>query len=178
MPADPEIDVIARIKSGATDEFEWLVRRYQAPLFRIVGNLVDRPYVEDIVQDSFLAAFTQIHRFDPRKGSFRTWLYRIARNQALNAVRKKRERLMDHDPVLADLRTPMGDLLTHEAFCQLDRVLAELAFKDRVIFVLAELEGLSYAQIAEVESLALGTVKSRLSRVKDKIRRVLRKYME
>lgn len=178
MVADPENDVIARIKSGETDKFEYLVRRYQGPLFRIVGNLVDHRYVEDIVQDVFLSAFTQIHRFDPSKGSFPTWLYRIARNQALNARRKKRERLMDQDPEIADTRTPMRDLLTREAFSQLDRVLADLAFKDRVIFVLAELEGLTYAQIAEVESIALGTVKSRLSRVKDKLRHVLRKYVE
>lgn len=178
MKTDPENEIIARVKSGETDEFEYLVRQHQGALFRIVGNLVDRPYVEDIVQDIFLTAFTQIHRFDSRRGSFQTWLYRIARNRALNARRKKRERLMEQDPVIVDMRTPAQDLITNEAFHELDRVLANLDFKDRMIFVLAELEGLSYAQIAEVESLALGTVKSRLSRVRDKLRRSLQHYME
>lgn len=178
MQTDPENEIIARVKAGATNEFEHLVRRYQGPLFRIVGNLVDRAAVEDIVQDVFLTAFAQIHRFDSRRGSFRTWLYRIARNRALNARRKKCERLMQQDPVIADGHTLDCDLIISEAFRQLDRALAELDFKDRVIFVLAELEGLSYAQIAEVESLALGTVKSRLHRVREKLRQALKPYME
>jgi RNA polymerase sigma-70 factor (ECF subfamily) len=178
MQTDPENEIIARVKAGMTNEFEHLVRRYQAPLFRIVANLVDRVAVEDIVQDVFLTAFSQIHRFDPRRGAFRTWLYRIARNRALNARRKKRERLMQQQAVIADGPAPDGDLLTREAFRQLDHALARLDFKDRVIFVLAELEGLSYAQIAEVESLPLGTVKSRLHRVREKLRQALAPYME
>ena len=178
MQTDPETEIIARVKAGLTNEFEHLVRWYQGPLFRIVANLADRAAVEDIVQDVLLTAFSQIHRFDPRRGSFRTWLYRIARNRALNARRKKRERLMPQEPVVADGHTPDCDLITKEAFGQLDRTLAELDFKDRVIFVLAELEGLSYAQIAEVESLPLGTVKSRLHRIRQKMRQALKPYME
>jgi RNA polymerase sigma-70 factor (ECF subfamily) len=178
MQMDRENEIIVRVKAGVTNEFEHLVRRYQGPLFRIVANLVDRPMVEDIVQDIFLTAFIQIHRFDPRRGAFRTWLYRIARNRALNARRKKREQLMDKVQVLKDGRTPDHDLMTREAYDALDRVVSELEYKDRVIFVLAELEGLTYAQIAEIESIALGTVKSRLSRVRVKLRRALKKYVE
>lgn len=178
MQTDPENEIITRVKAGLTNEFEHLVHRYQGPLFRIVANLVDRAAVEDIVQDVFLTAFSQLHRFDPRRGSFRTWLYRIARNRALNTRRKKRERLMQQEPVIADGHAPDCDLILKEAFGQLDRILAELDFKDRVIFVLAELEGLSYAQIAQVESLPLGTVKSRLHRVRQKMRQALKPYME
>ena len=84
-----------------------LVRRYQGALFRIVGNLVDRPMVEDIVQDVFLAAFAGIQGFDPRRGSFRTWIYRIACNHALNARKKKHEQLLKEDPVIIDSHTPL-----------------------------------------------------------------------
>ena len=178
MQTDPENDIIARVKSGAADEFEHLVHRYQGALFRIVGNLVDGSRVEDVVQDVFLAAFVNLHRFDPRRGSFRTWIYRIARNHALNAKKKRRERLFDKDPVMADPHTPCQDLIVKQAFERLDRTLGELDVKDRLIFVLSELEGLSYAEIAQVEKLPLGTVKSRLSRVRDKLRRSLRKHME
>jgi RNA polymerase sigma-70 factor, ECF subfamily len=172
-----ENDIIARVKNGSTGDFEQLVRRYQKPLFRIVGNLVPVWMAEDIVQDVFLTAFTQIQRFDARRGSFRTWIYRIARNRALNALKKKRERISADPPVTTDGRTPSDDLLVREAFLRLDQALGELKFQDRVIFVLAELEGLSYAQIAHIESLALGTVKSRLSRIKAKLRQALEPYV-
>jgi RNA polymerase sigma-70 factor, ECF subfamily len=64
-----------------------------------------------------------------------------------------------------------------EAFACMDRALSELKFQDRVIFVLAELEGLSYAEIAHIEKLALGTVKSRLARIKTKLRGALAAYV-
>ncbi len=98
---DLENTIIARIQNGATDEFAYLVRRYQGALFRIVGNLLDGPVVEDIVQDVFLAAFAGIRTFDSRRGSFKTWLYRIARNHALNARKKKREQPLGEAPVIA-----------------------------------------------------------------------------
>ena len=178
MEHDPENAIIARVKTGATDEFGHLVRRYQGALFRIVGNLVERPMVEDLVQDIFLAAFVGIQGFDLRRGSFRTWIYRIARNHAFNARKKKRERLLDEEPVIVDLHTPSRDLMVKEAFDRLDQALNELEFKERVIFILAELEGLSYAEIARIEKLPLGTVKSRLSRVKMKLREVLQPYVD
>lgn len=176
MDIHPENEIIAHVQSGITGDFEHLVHRYQGPLFRIVGNLVDGAMVEDLVQDIFLTAFAQIQRFDPLRGSFRTWIYRIARNHAFNASKKKRERLLDEDPVIADLRSPSRDLLVKEAFGRLDRALGELGFQDRVIFVLAEIDGLSYAEIARIEKMALGTVKSRLSRIKLKLRKVLQPY--
>lgn len=177
MEAHRENEIIARVKAGYASDFEHLVRLYQSALFRIVGNLVDGSMVEDLVQDVFLAAFSQIQGFDPQRGTFRTWIYQIARNRALNAGKKKRELLTAEDPVIADMRTPSHDLLVKEAYSRLDRALGELKFQDRVIFVLAELEGLSYAEIARIEELALGTVKSRLARIKMKLRNALQPYM-
>jgi RNA polymerase sigma-70 factor (ECF subfamily) len=171
-------DIIARVNAGAADEFEYLVRRYQGALFRIVGNLVKGPAVEDLVQDIFMAAFANLQRFEPGRGSFRTWIYRIARNRALNASKKKREQQIDKTMVIADSRTPCHALIVKQAFDRLDRTLDELTFKERLIFVLSELEGLSYAEIARIERVPLGTVKSRLYRVKDKLRRALEPYME
>ena len=176
MEANGENDIIARVQAGNTADFEYLVRRYQGSLFRIVGNLVDHCMVEDLVQDIFLIAFSKIGSFNPRRGSFRSWIYRIARNHALNARKKKREILMENTPELAVERTPCQELIVKEAFNRMDRALNELKYQDRVIFVLAELENLSYAEIAKVENLALGTVKSRLARIKTKLRGVLAAY--
>lgn len=168
-----ENEIIARVQAGHVADFEHLVHRYQGPLFRIVGNLVDKSMVADLVQDIFLSAFAKIQNFDPRRGTFRAWICCIARNHALNARKKKREKLMDEMPDIAYERTPCEDLLAKEVFNLMNRALGELKFQDRVIFVLAELEGLSYAEIAQIENLALGTVKSRLSRTKKKLRGAL-----
>jgi RNA polymerase sigma-70 factor (ECF subfamily) len=177
MEAHSEMEIIARVQAGHAGDFGELVRRYQGPLFRIVGNLVERSMVEDLVQDIFLTVYASIGDFDTRRGTFRSWIYRIARNHALNARKKKREKLMDEMPDLADARTPCQALLTKEVFACMDRALNGLKFRDRVIFVLAELEGLSYAEIAHIEKLALGTVKSRLSRIKNKLRGAMAPYV-
>jgi RNA polymerase sigma-70 factor (ECF subfamily) len=177
MEAHNENEIIARVQAGHVGDFEQLVHRYQGPLFRIVANLVDNSMVEDLVQDIFLAVFENIQSFDSKRGTFRSWIYRIARNRTLNARKKKREQLLEENPVIADKRNPSHDLILKEAFACMDRALSELKFQDQVIFVLAELEGLSYAEIAQVEKLALGTVKSRLARIKTKLRGALACYM-
>ncbi len=171
-----EKELIARVREGRIDEFGRLVSLYEGALFRIVGNIVPSALVEDVVQEAFLSAFRNLRRFDPALGAFRTWLFRIARNHALNACKKKRELPMEEPPVVVDPHTPMDDLLRREAFQQLDRALAELSFHERVIFVLAELEGLPYAEIAQIEGLRLGTVKSRLARARARLRASLRTY--
>ena len=176
MKTNCENEIIERVKQGHRGDFEHLVRRYQGPLFRIVGNLVDHSMVEDLVQDIFLIVYAKIGTFDPQRGTFRAWIYRIARNHALNASKKKREKLMEDMPDLAYARTPCQELFVKEIFACMDQVLRELKFQDRVIFVLAELEGLSYAEIAQIENLALGTVKSRLYRIKTKLRGALAAY--
>ncbi len=177
MEALSENEIIAHVQAGHAGDFGELVRRYQSALFRIVGNLVDHGMVEDLVQDIFLTVYARMGAFDARRGTFRSWIYRIARNQALNARKKKREKLLDEMPDLVDGRTPCQALLTKEAFACMDRALDGLKFQDRVIFVLAELEGLSYAEIAHIEKLALGTVKSRLSRIKNKLRGAMAPYV-
>ena len=177
MERKRENEIIARVQAGMTGEFELLVRSYQNGLFRFAANLVERAIAEDLVQDIFLAAYAQIHTFDPRRGTFRAWIYRMARNRALNLRKKKKEYLHSDPPEMVDDRTPSRDLLTREAFRRLDQALNDLSFRDRVVFVLAELEGLPYAEIARIEDLALGTVKSRLARIKIKLRNILRPYV-
>lgn len=173
MDGFEEAQIIRRVQAGGRDEFRHLVGRYKSGLFRIVGNLVDSAQVEDIVQEAFLAAYTHICRFDPERGSFCAWLYRIARNLALNARKKKREQPLPEDMVIADERTPDDEAQKNEIFRRLDQALEGLRFQDRVIFVLAELEGLPYAEIARIEGLRIGTVKSRLARTRSKLRSLL-----
>ena len=169
-----EVDIIKRVQNGDRAAFEYLVHRYQAVLFRVVGNLVGGDQAEDIVQEVFLAAYANIGRFDPCKGSMRAWLLTIARNKARNTTRKKREKTGMEEPEAIYERTPSDTLLAKEVFSQLDSALARLSFGDRTIFVLAEIEGLSYGEIAAIGKLRLGTVKSKLSRIRTKLRAIIR----
>ena len=177
MDIQDEAQIITRVQAGESEPFAHLVRRYQAALFRIVGNLVGRQKAEDVVQETFLAAFRNIGTFDHRRGLFRTWLYRIARNQAFNEMKKKRHDslLKELEPI--DLRTPADQVLCKEALEHLDRALASLSFQDRAIFVLAEIEGLAYGEIARIEALRLGTVKSRLARSRAKLKTLIEPYV-
>ena len=177
MDARQEAHAIALAKAGHRNAFEQLVQHYQNPLFRVVGNLVPAMMVEDLVQDIFLAAYAAIQTYDSRRGSFRTWLYRIARNRAINAARKKREVCMPENVAMVDKRTPATALLEKEIMACLDQALDSLSLQDRFIFVLAELEGLTYADIARIENLPLGTVKSRLARTRSKLRTLLQGYV-
>jgi RNA polymerase sigma-70 factor, ECF subfamily len=177
MDVFEEAKIIRQVQAGNTDDFGYLVNRHKSGLFRVVGNLVRPAQVEDIVQETFIAAFTNICRFDPERGSFRTWIYRIARNMALNARKKRHELPLPEDLIIADKRSPADDAQKNEIFRRLDQALDELRFQDRVIFVLAELEGLSYAEIARIEGLRLGTVKSRLARTRARLRSLLESYV-
>ncbi len=135
-----EAKIIRQVQAGRTEDFTYLVHRYKNGLFRMVGNLVDSGQVEDIVQETFVAAFKNICRFDPDRGSFCTWIYRIARNFGLNAWKKKRDEPLPEGLVIADERTPADYAQKNEIFQRLDQALEELRFQDRVIFVLADLE--------------------------------------
>lgn len=178
MDRGEENGTISRVLAGQRNEFAHLVSRYQGPLFRIVGNMVPPAMVEDVVQEVFLAAFRHLRRFDPQRGAFRTWLYRIARNAALNAQKKKRELPLPEEMAPIDPDTPADALLRREAADRLDRALSKLPFRERMVFVLADLEGLSYGEIARIEKLPLGTVKSRLARARLKLKSALQGYRD
>lgn len=173
MNPNQENQILAHVQAGDSRKFEHLVRRYQNAIFRILQNLVPKQMIEDLAQESFLTAFAQIRRFDPQKGSFRAWLFTITRNQAVNALRKKRETSLPETTALVDSRMPIDDLLSKEVFTQLDNQLNAMTLQDRFIFVWAEIEGLTYAEIARIEGLRLGTVKSRLARIRARLRKSL-----
>ncbi len=174
-----ELNIIRRVRDGDTNAFEFLVKRYERRLFIMVGNMIkERRQMEDLVQDVFLSAYKHLDTFRPEKGAFSTWLFRIARNKCLNETRRKRDVLVDALPDTPARETPDTLLMRKETRRLLENTLYELNFRDRVIFVLAELNELSYAEIAEIEKINVGTVKSRLARTKKKLLRLLQKDAE
>jgi RNA polymerase sigma-70 factor (ECF subfamily) len=164
-------EVIDRVLGGDRESFRYLVVRYQGPLFSLVGNLVsDRGECEDIVQEVFLSAYTHLRSYNPRRASFSTWLFTIARNRCVNAWKKRRPKILDELPEAADHRTPDVTLAEAEMFRQLDTALAALPVEQQTAFILGEIQGLSHQEISRIEGVKVGTVKSRISRARDKLR--------
>lgn len=169
-----ELDIITRVLSGNVDAFKPLVHRYQAPVLRMIRNIVgDAHMAEDVGQDVFFTAYRQLASFDPQRGRFSTWLFTIARNQALNAARKRRPQLCGGVPEHPDTTSPADGLAEAEFFEELDRRLADLPSDQRSAFVLAEFEDLPYEDIARIEGVRPGTVKSRIHRAKAALRAAL-----
>jgi RNA polymerase sigma-70 factor (ECF subfamily) len=143
-------------------------------LFCLVSNLgADAAESEDLAQEIFLTVYRNLTAYDPRRGAFSTWLFTIARNKCWNALQKKRPIPLAELPEQADERTPDAEAVQEELFRRLDAALAVLPFEQRTVFVLAEIQDLSLEEISRIEGVKLGTVKSRLSRARDRLRSLL-----
>jgi RNA polymerase sigma-70 factor (ECF subfamily) len=163
-----------------------LVAEHQRMVIQLALNLLDdRDEALDLSQEVFLRVFRTIHRFRGQS-SLRTWIYRIAVNQARNRHRFWRRRrradqvsLDEHVSTHGDLpsssqATPEHVLEQKELGVRLQRALNNLPFDQRTAIVLREIDGLSYDEIAFSLGVAIGTVKSRLTRARHALRLELR----
>src|SRR5262249_360910 len=102
-----DIEVIRSVIGGDVEAFGLLVERYEAAVFALIRSLLPRSGdVEDLAQEVFLTAYTQLRRFDPDQAAFATWLLTIARNRGLNALKKRQPLVFADLPDEADERTP------------------------------------------------------------------------
>jgi RNA polymerase sigma-70 factor (ECF subfamily) len=172
-----ETETIRGILAGDIEAFRDLVHRYERPVVRMIRNITeDGQYCEDIAQDVFLTAHKKLASFDPARSQFSTWLFTIARNKSLNAMKKKSPLVMAEPPEGIERRHPFDGFAEKEFFERLDEELQALPARQRRAFVMAELEKLSYQQIAQIEGVRLGTVKSRINRAKAKLRTGLKEF--
>ncbi len=174
-----ENECIQRVLTGDTDAFRFLVKKYEKPIITMINNfMTNRHNCEDVAQDVFLLAFRNLHTFNPAKARFSTWLFTIAKNTCFNALKKKAPRLAAGLPEKVDHQTPFQQAAQSEFFDRLDQALDALPAREKSVFVLAEVSGLPHDQIAQIESIALGTVRSRLSKAKEKLRALLKKEVQ
>jgi RNA polymerase sigma-70 factor (ECF subfamily) len=124
----------------------------------------------------FLTAYARLGTFDPARSQFSTWIFTIARNKAVNAAARKKPRYMAEPPERADASDPEMTAEKKELLAALDRAVQDLPLNQRTAFVLAEFEQLPYEQIAQIEGVRLGTVKSRINRAKVKLMEVLGQF--
>lgn len=172
-----EIQSIERILQGDTDEYRSVVQRYQQSVISMIRHLVGRTAdCEDIAQEVFLSAFRHLRSFDPERSRFSTWLFTIARNKSINALRNNRSVSLTNDRAQSRSDEPIEFLERAEVFRELDKALRQLPDRYRRAFILAEFEGLSYDQIAQIECTGLGTVKSRIHRAREKLQQALARF--
>jgi len=165
---------------GTSRAFDLLVERYQTRLLNFVYRTVgDRERAEDLVQEVFVRVFRHLARFD-RSKKFSTWIYTIASNLAKNELRNRaRNPLVLFQTMTSgweDEERPLEfedpDSRPDDAFDRrhlrelVDAAVRRLPVHHREVFVLRELEGHSYEEIAEMTHCNLGTVKSRLNRAR------------
>jgi RNA polymerase sigma-70 factor (ECF subfamily) len=169
-----ETGIIRAVLEGDTESFRQLVQRYEKPVIRMIANFInDRHICEDVAQEVFIAAYKKLPSFNPARSSFSTWLFTIARNKSINAVKKKRILSAGNPPENPDFTEPVDTLIQDELFIKLDQALKSLNPEHRRAIVLAEFENLPYEQIAQIEGVRTGTIKSRVNRAKHRLKFVL-----
>lgn len=168
--------VIKRIKAGDRSGFAELVTHYQSPLFGYLGRMgFTQAAAQDIAQETFLRAWTNLSDYDPARAAFSTWLFTIARNLALNDIAKKRELAIDDEL----LNVACEGLQPPELLEQMQRqqrvlgALRLLPIQDRSALALAYFQDLDLASIARIEGCHVGAIKTRLSRARQRLRQLL-----
>lgn len=173
--------VVAAHLAGDRLAFGELVERYQNRLLNFIYRTTgDRERAEDLVQETFIRVYRHLHRFDQTK-KFSTWIYTISSNLAKNELRNRsrnplvlfqtlmKNRDADTRPLEWEDNTYRPDDLFRKRHLksQVDAAVDQLPEHHRTVFILREMEGKTYEEIAEITTTNLGTVKSRLNRARN-----------
>lgn len=167
---DDDLRTVAQARTGDRDAFEVLYRRHVGRIYALTARMAgDARLAEELTQQTFVRAWRRLETF--RGGAFAGWLRRMAVRIVLDdrrSHRRRRERVVLLEVDAVDPSTPPPT-----ARLELERAIAHLPPRARHIFVLAELEGLSHAEIASLLSITEGTSKSQLHRARRLLKEVL-----
>jgi RNA polymerase sigma-70 factor (ECF subfamily) len=184
-----EIEFIERLKIGEAEAFDALVLRYSVDIYAVLFRLTqDAEEAADLTQETFLSALKAIKKFRG-EADLKTWLVRIAINESRNRFRwwkrRRREKTVSLDApvgeseqtfcdtVSSNSANPEETILRRERETQLSKALSDLPEIFREAVVLCDIEGLSYEEIASALEVNIGTVKSRIARGREELRRKL-----
>jgi RNA polymerase sigma-70 factor, ECF subfamily len=168
-----DLQIVARVLAGETSEYRHLVERHQRSVFRFAWNLIgDEHEAEDITQEVFVAAFRSLELYDGKRAALQTWLLTITRNRCINHLKRRRPAVND-DAIRNTTASATCDGERERFWGALTAALSQLPLKQKTAFVLAEIEQLSYAEIAKIEQTTCGTVKSRIHRAKQQLQAAL-----
>ena len=192
LPSWGEQRLVAALCEGEESAYETLIVVYQQPVYNLVVRLMNEPAdTADVVQEVFLKVFRNIHSFRSNS-SLKTWIYRIAVNEAYNhrrwfcrhqrqevALSGNDEATHSYEEKLTDPgRSPYDLASSVETRALVEEALAKLSPKFRTAVVLRDIEDLSYEEIAAILDISLGTVKSRILRGREALRKLLEVRLE
>lgn len=185
LPADEVL--VTRVLAGEIQVYDALIARYERPIVNFIYRMIgDYEQALDLAQEVFFKAYRSLARFDPTY-RFSTWLYRIASNRSIDHLRKQSPVLLSLNDsgeaekgvegitqLKSSARGPEDLLVSRELGERISRTIDELPVVYRELILLRHLQGMSYEDIARVKQLPLGTVKNRLFRARE----ILRKRLE
>jgi RNA polymerase sigma-70 factor, ECF subfamily len=188
-----EASIVADLKAQSEEAYDWLITHYHQPVYSLVYRIVSDPAdAADTTQEVFLKVFRGIKRFNG-KSSLKTWIYRIAIHEASNRKRwwcRHKSREVTLEPPLGEGSTGLKDVLVdrhespfemaahEEVRAKVEAELRQVPEPYRSTVILRDIEDLSYEEIAEVMQVSLGTVKSRLVRGREALKKRLQPYIE
>lgn len=176
---------VCKAKEGNRKAFEKLVLKYQRNIYVMVRKMImDHSDANDLVQDTFMKAYLNLHRFNEQY-PFYPWLHRIAINTTLNYLTKTsrfRETFADEQVdqgqrIELNTENPLEEIIESEMKEKVTGALQHLPVDQRMIFILRTSEQLSYQEISDRLNISVGTVMSRLSRARSKLKNLLQPYL-
>ena len=191
-----EAAIVADLKAGSEEAYSWLIAQYSQPVYSLVYRVLDDPSdAADTTQEVFIKVFRGIRSFHAN-ASLKTWIYRIALHEAFNQRRwwfrhRGRETSIEPprnhaqlrcSPALKDVLvdagcSPLDNACNEELKACVEGALSSLVEPYRSTVILCDVEELSYEEIAEVTEVSLGTVKSRLVRGREALRKELQRRL-
>jgi RNA polymerase sigma-70 factor (ECF subfamily) len=181
--------LIRQAQDGDVSAYNTLVLHYQDRVYNVAYRIMGEPAAaDDATQEAFISAYKALKRF--RGGSFKSWLMRIATNACYDELRRRKRRPQssldqivethESSPLLANKEGPSPEDLQQqsELMDAIQRCLDALPDEQRTVAVLRDVEGYDYREIADIMSISLGTVKSRISRARIKLRDCLQGFGE
>ncbi|MFC3151190.1 sigma-70 family RNA polymerase sigma factor [Litoribrevibacter euphylliae] len=177
---------VQQFQSGKTEVFNHLVHKYERKLRNMVSRIIfHRDDVDDILQETWLSVYKALKNFRG-DAQFYSWLYRIAQNTAISAVKREIIKKKAFEPSSSDKEflqdsynedsplnltnpsySPEEHLLDQQLTEKLEEGISQLSKDLRETFVYREMHGLSYQQIADIQAIPIGTVRSRINRARD-----------
>ena len=185
-----ESALIHEAQQGDIDAYNTLVLHYQDQAYRVAYRIMGEPDgAADATQEAFISAYRALNSF--RGGSFKSWLLRIVTNACYDELRRRKRRPQSSlealyvedeapdDPSLSSkIENPEGYAQRMDLQAAIMECLQDLSEEHRTVTVLADIEEFSYDEIADTVGVALGTVKSRLSRARRSLRDCLQGFSE
>ena len=182
--------LIQSARKGDLNAFNTLVLTYQHQVYNLAYRIMgEEAAASDAAQEAFISAYKNLKSF--RGGSFKSWLLRIVTNASYDELRRRKRRpatslndLVDGGDGEVEFDIPSGEegpegvAQRHELAALIQRGITTLPDDQRIVLVLSDVQGLSYEEIADATNSNLGTVKSRLSRARAKLREFLQAHGE